>query len=38
VNDTNSCSKQLEFLKADLAKANANRRNVPWVIVHGHRS
>ena len=30
--------KQYEWLQADLAKANANRANVPWVVVHGHRS
>merc|ERR1719331_2673571 len=29
---------QFEWLKADLAKANANRANVPWIAVHGHRS
>ena len=38
VGASDSCAKQLAFIKADLAKANANRRNVPWVVVHGHRS
>ena len=38
VGDNNTCARQLEFLKADLARANANRQNVPWVVVHGHRS
>lgn len=28
----------LAWLEADLAAANANRANVPWVVVHGHRS
>lgn len=28
---------QYEWLRADLAKANANRENVPWIIVLGHR-
>jgi len=28
---------QLAWLEADLAKANANRNNVPWLIVSGHR-
>jgi hypothetical protein len=26
------------WVDADLAKANANRANVPWVVVHGHRA
>ena len=38
VGDNNTCAKQFEFLKADLARANANRKNVPWIVVHGHRS
>ena len=38
VGETDTCSKQLEWLKADLAKANANRANIPWIVVHGHRS
>jgi hypothetical protein len=38
VGDSNTCAKQLEWIKADLAKANANRANVPWIVVHGHRS
>jgi hypothetical protein len=29
---------QYEWLQKDLAKANANRANVPWIAVHGHRS
>lgn len=29
---------QYEFIEADLQKANANRANVPWIVVHGHRS
>lgn len=28
---------QLGWLKQDLARANANRDQVPWVIVYGHR-
>eukprot|EP00051_Salpingoeca_urceolata_P028294 m.486118 g.486118 ORF g.486118 m.486118 type:complete len:545 (+) comp24185_c0_seq1:153-1787(+) len=30
--------KQFEWLEADLKKANANRHNVPWILVNGHRS
>jgi hypothetical protein len=29
---------QYSWLKADLTAANANRANVPWIVVHGHRS
>eukprot|EP01065_Artemidia_motanka_P042874 TRINITY_DN581_c0_g3_i1.p1 TRINITY_DN581_c0_g3~~TRINITY_DN581_c0_g3_i1.p1 ORF type:complete len:552 (+),score=214.86 TRINITY_DN581_c0_g3_i1:78-1733(+) len=29
---------QLKWLKADLEAANKNRANVPWIVVHGHRS
>ncbi|KNC53454.1 uncharacterized protein AMSG_01167 [Thecamonas trahens ATCC 50062] len=29
--------KQVNWLRADLAKAAANRANVPWIIVMGHR-
>ncbi|KJE98261.1 hypothetical protein CAOG_08251 [Capsaspora owczarzaki ATCC 30864] len=28
---------QLEWLEQDLARAHANRANVPWIIVGGHR-
>ena len=28
----------LSWFEADLAKANANRAKVPWIVVHGHRS
>eukprot|EP00615_Pteridomonas_danica_P006811 CAMPEP_0114337072 /NCGR_PEP_ID=MMETSP0101-20121206/6127_1 /TAXON_ID=38822 ORGANISM="Pteridomonas danica, Strain PT" /NCGR_SAMPLE_ID=MMETSP0101 /ASSEMBLY_ACC=CAM_ASM_000211 /LENGTH=422 /DNA_ID=CAMNT_0001469201 /DNA_START=149 /DNA_END=1417 /DNA_ORIENTATION=- len=28
---------QNDWLKNDLAKANENRENVPWIIVHAHR-
>jgi hypothetical protein len=28
---------QLAWLKQDLAAANANRANVPWIVVSGHR-
>ena len=28
----------IEWLKKDLAAANKNRKNVPWIIVQGHRS
>eukprot|EP01065_Artemidia_motanka_P042868 TRINITY_DN581_c0_g1_i1.p1 TRINITY_DN581_c0_g1~~TRINITY_DN581_c0_g1_i1.p1 ORF type:complete len:567 (+),score=211.15 TRINITY_DN581_c0_g1_i1:71-1702(+) len=28
----------LDWFKADMAKANKNRKAVPWVVVHGHRS
>jgi len=28
---------QLKWLKNDLEKANANRDNVPWIVVGGHR-
>ena len=30
-------AEQLEWLKQDLAKANANRDKQPWVIALGHR-
>lgn len=30
--------KQFEWIIADLEKAQANRANVPWIIVQGHRS
>ena len=26
------------WLEADLQKAQANRKNIPWIVVHGHRS
>jgi hypothetical protein len=29
---------QLNWLKADLAKANANRARVPWIVAYGHKS
>ncbi len=29
---------QWEWLKSDLEAANANRANVPWILVNGHRS
>jgi hypothetical protein len=29
---------QLNWLKADLAKANANRAAVPWIVVAGHKA
>ena len=35
--DTNVTS-FIAWLKADLAKANLNREQVPWVVVEGHRS
>ena len=36
--DTRERQAQMErWLRADLAKANANRKNVPWIIVMGHR-
>jgi len=28
----------LKWLKKDLARAQENRKNVPWIVVHGHRS
>ena len=28
---------QIDWLRKDLAKANANRHNVPWIVVFGHR-
>jgi len=28
---------QLDFLNADLAKANANRANVPWIVMLAHK-
>ena len=28
---------QLNWLKADLEKANQNRANVPWILIFGHR-
>eukprot|EP00756_Hemistasia_phaeocysticola_P011827 Hpha_TRINITY_DN15145_c0_g3::TRINITY_DN15145_c0_g3_i1::g.126816::m.126816 len=28
----------IDWFKKDMAKANANRKNVPWIVVHGHRS
>jgi acid phosphatase type 7 len=30
-------SPQYAWLQQDLAKANSNRANVPWVIIVGHR-
>jgi len=30
-------SVQYEWMRQDLAKANANRANVPWIVVTGHR-
>ena len=30
-------SPQYEWLQADLAAAAANRENVPWIILTGHR-
>ena len=36
--DGNDCVKaQYHWLAADLAKANANRAAVPWVVIFGHR-
>ena len=29
---------QFNWMAADLKKANANRKNVPWLVVHGHRA
>lgn len=29
---------QLNWLKADLVKANANRAKVPWIVAFGHKS
>ena len=29
---------EVAWLKADLAKANANRANVPWVIAYSHKN
>ena len=28
---------QLEWIKDDLAAANANRENVPWIVIYGHK-
>jgi len=28
----------LDWFAKDMAKANANRKNAPWIVVHGHRS
>jgi len=28
----------LDWFAKDMAKANANRKDVPWIVVHGHRS
>ena len=36
--DGATAATQFEWLKKDLAAANANRDMVPWVVVHGHRS
>ena len=30
--------KMFDWIEKDLAAANANRANVPWIVVHGHRS
>jgi hypothetical protein len=38
VGDNNTCARQFEFLKADLARANTNRKNVPWIVVRSLRS
>jgi hypothetical protein len=32
-----SLERQYQWLEQDLAKANANRKNVPWIVVFGHR-
>ena len=36
--DGATAATQFEWLRKDLAAANANRDMVPWVVVHGHRS
>ncbi len=28
---------QLQWIKEDLAAANANRENVPWIVIYGHK-
>ena len=36
--DDGSLAKQFAWLEADLEKAQLNRKNVPWIVIHGHRS
>jgi hypothetical protein len=36
--DAATMKTQWEWMEADLKKAQANRANVPWIVVHGHRS
>eukprot|EP00937_MAST-01D_sp_MAST-1D-sp2_P007861 g7861.t1 len=38
VGPADGAARQFAWLEADLKKANANRANVPWIVVHGHRS
>jgi len=35
--DYTAGSEQLEWFAADLAAAAANRENVPWIVVYGHK-
>jgi hypothetical protein len=36
--NSETLQKEMEaWLRADLATANANRRNVPWIVAMGHR-
>jgi hypothetical protein len=36
--DAGTLPKMFAWIQRDLAAANVNRKAVPWIVVHGHRS